>query len=310
MTTPGMVFPGQGSQHQGMLEDFADNFPRILHTYEEAADILGFDLWRIQQENPNDQLNQTEFTQPILLTASVAIWRLLKREAVSSPSMMAGHSLGEYSALVCADALSFADALMLVRLRGQYMQAAVPEGEGAMAAILGLSLLEVNALCEAVANGEVLAAANINCPGQIVIAGSQVAVAAACEQAKAHGAKLAKMLPVSVPSHCALMAPAAHELAQALQDISLRTPSIPVVQNVDGKVTTEVTVIRDNLIQQLTHPVQWVACVETMLQAGCDVFVECGAGKVLTGLTKRISKSVACFSTEHAAAFAWTVQSI
>ncbi|MFG6137512.1 MULTISPECIES: ACP S-malonyltransferase [unclassified Halomonas] len=291
MTQPlALIFPGQGSQQIGMLRELAERYSVVRTTFEEAADALGYDLWQVVQEGPAESLNATACTQPALLTASVAIWRVWQELEGPRPGAMAGHSLGEYSAMVCAGALSFADGVRLVKLRGEAMQDAVPMGQGAMAAILGLDDAAVEQACERAAEGEVVSAVNYNAPGQVVIAGAKGAVEraiAACQEA---GAKRAMPLPVSVPSHCDLMRPAAERLAAAMDDITLRAPRYTVVQNVDAQAHADVDTLRTRLIEQLYQPVRWTSCVENMVGRGAEVFIECGPGKVLTGLNKRIAR--------------------
>lgn len=285
-----LIFPGQGSQQLGMLRDLAERYSVVRTTFTEAGDALGYDLWKVVQEGPAESLNATACTQPALLTASVAIWRVWQELEGGRPGVMAGHSLGEYSAMVCAGVMSFADGVRLVRLRGEAMQEAVPVGEGAMAAILGLDDAAVEQACEQAAQGDVVAAVNYNAPGQVVIAGSKAAVEraiVACQQA---GAKRAMPLPVSVPSHCELMRPAAERLAQAMDDIELKAPRYTVIQNVDGQAHDDIATLRMRLIEQLYRPVRWTDCVEAMTGLGAEVLIECGPGKVLTGLNKRIAK--------------------
>lgn len=291
MTQPlALIFPGQGSQQIGMLRELAERYSVVRTTFTEAGDALGYDLWQVVQEGPAESLNATACTQPALLAASVAIWRVWQELEGARPSVMAGHSLGEYSAMVCAGVMSFADGVRLVRLRGEAMQEAVPVGEGAMAAILGLDDAAVEQACEQAAQGDVVSAVNYNAPGQVVIAGSKAAVEraiAACQQA---GAKRAMPLPVSVPSHCELMRPAAERLAQAMNDIELKAPRYKVIQNVDGQAHDDIATLRTRLIEQLYRPVRWTSCVEAMIGLGAEVFIECGPGKVLTGLNKRVAK--------------------
>jgi [acyl-carrier-protein] S-malonyltransferase len=281
------IFPGQGSQSVGMMGGYGDR--SILRaTFAEASEVLGLDLWRLAREGPADELNLTVNTQPVMLAAGVACYRLWRDMGGAEPAFMAGHSLGEYTALTCAGALPFADAVRLVRLRAQAMQDAVPAGQGGMAAILGLEDDAVRELCAEAAEGEVVAAVNFNCPGQVVIAGHRAAVERAMTLAKARGAKRALPLPVSVPSHCALMRPAAEKLGQALAEVTLRTPSVRVIHNVDVAEHTEPDAIRDALVRQLYQPVRWVETIQAMHAAGVDLFAECGPGKVLAGLNKRI----------------------
>ncbi|RTR06020.1 ACP S-malonyltransferase [Halomonas nitroreducens] len=291
MTQPlALIFPGQGSQQVGMLRELAERYSVVGATFEEAADALGYDLWQVVQEGPAESLNATACTQPALLTASVAIWRVWQELEGPRPGAMAGHSLGEYSAMVCAGALTFADGVRLVKLRGEAMQAAVPMGEGAMAAILGLDDAAVEQACAQAAQGDVVAAVNYNAPGQVVIAGSKAAVERAIGACQEAGAKRAMPLPVSVPSHCDLMRPAAERLAEAMDRIELRAPRYTVFQNVDAEAHADVETLRTRLIEQLYQPVRWTSCIEAMSAQGAEVFIECGPGKVLTGLNKRIAR--------------------
>ncbi|QYK14445.1 ACP S-malonyltransferase [Shewanella rhizosphaerae] len=286
------VFPGQGSQAVGMLADLAGEHEVVGQTFAEASEVLGYDLWQLVQEGPAESLNQTDKTQPALLTASVAIWRAIQATSASKPALLAGHSLGEYSALVCAGVIDFKDAVKLVELRGQLMQQAVPAGTGAMFAIIGLDNDGIAKACEEAAQGEVVAPVNFNSPGQVVIAGEKAAVERAADACKAAGAKMAVALPVSVPSHCQLMKPAADELAKALDALSFSAPSIPVVNNVDVAMPESVEAIKDALVRQLYCPVRWSETVEKMAAEGVSQLVEVGPGKVLTGLAKRINKSL------------------
>lgn len=283
-----LIFPGQGSQQLGMLRELAERYSVVGTTFEEASDALSYDLWKIVQEGPEASLNATECTQPALLSASVAIWRVWQELEGPRPTVMAGHSLGEYSAMVCAGVLGFAEGVKLVRLRGDAMQQAVPAGEGGMAAILGLDNAAVEAACAQAAQGEVVSAVNYNAPGQVVIAGGKAAVERAIAACQDAGAKRAMPLPVSVPSHCDLMRPAADRLATAMQDIKLRPPRYTVIQNVDAEAHADVDTLRTRLIEQLYQPVRWTSCVEAMAAQGANVFIECGPGKVLSGLNKRI----------------------
>ncbi|HKM15078.1 MAG TPA: ACP S-malonyltransferase [Marinospirillum sp.] len=285
------IFPGQGSQQLGMLSELAERYAVVRATFEEASTALGYDLWHLVQEGPVEDLNRTDITQPAILAASVAVWRVWKELEGARPAWLAGHSLGEYSALVCSGALDFADGLRLVRTRGEFMQQAVPPGQGAMAAILGLEADKIEAACAAAAQGEIVAAVNYNAPGQIVIAGNVAAVERAILACQEAGARKAMPLPVSVPSHCELMRPAAEKLADELNLIQLNKPRVPVVQNVHAAPETEVTAIRDNLLAQLYRPVRWIESIEFMTQQGVDSYVECGPGKVLVGLNKRIVKT-------------------
>lgn len=290
--TLALVFPGQGSQSLGMLGDLAAQYSIITDTFKEASDALGQDLWAIAQEGPEAVLNSTENTQPVLLTSSVALWRLWQQQGGGAPSVVAGHSLGEYSALVCAGAISLADGVRLVRLRGELMQAAVPAGTGAMAAILGLDDAAVVSACEQAAQGAVVSAVNFNCPGQVVIAGEKAAVERGVEACKEAGAKRAVELPVSVPSHCALMKPAAEKLAEALADIEITLPAIKLIHNVNASTCESVAELRELLVQQLYSPVRWTESVQAMLALGVDRTVECGPGKVLSGLNKKVDRSL------------------
>ncbi|SDL71622.1 [Acyl-carrier-protein] S-malonyltransferase [Modicisalibacter muralis] len=285
-----LVFPGQGSQHLGMLRELAERYSVVRTTFEEAADALGYDLWHVVQEGPEEALNATACTQPALLTSSVAVWRVWQELEGPRPLAMAGHSLGEYSAMVCAGALTFAEGVRLVKLRGEAMQDAVPAGQGAMAAVLGLDNAAVETACRDAAQGEVVAAVNYNAPGQVVVAGQKTAVDRAIALCQEAGAKRALPLPVSVPSHCALMMPAAERLAEAMESIEIKMPRYTVVQNVDAQAPGDVETLRTRLIEQLYRPVRWTDCIESMVGQGAQVFIECGPGKVLTGLNKRIAR--------------------
>lgn len=291
--TLAFVFPGQGSQSVGMLAELATQYPMVKETFADASAVLKQDLWQIVRDGPEELLNQTHITQPAMLAAGVATWRVWQARGGKMPQVMAGHSLGEYTALVCAGALDFSAAIELVSLRGQYMQQAVPPGQGAMAAILGLEDQQVIDACAQASQGEVVAAVNFNSPGQVVIAGQVSAVARAMDACKAAGAKRALPLPVSVPSHCALMKPAAEKLAQRLQSIVVNAPRIPVINNVDVAVPNDPAAIRDALVRQLYNPVRWVGTVQKMGRDGVTTLVECGPGKVLAGLNKRIIKEMA-----------------
>jgi len=288
MTQFAFVFPGQGSQAVGMLSDMAATYPVIEETFREASAVLGYDLWALAQQGPAEELNKTWQTQPALLTASVALWRVWQQQGGKTPALMAGHSLGEYSALVCAGVIDFADAVRLVELRGKLMQDAVPEGTGAMSAIIGLDDASIAKACEESAQGQVVSPVNFNSPGQVVIAGNKEAVERAGAACKAAGAKRALPLPVSVPSHCALMKPAADKMAVELQNITFNAPQVPIINNVDVKCETAPDAIRDALVRQLYSPVQWTKSVEFMASQGVTQLYEVGPGKVLTGLTKRI----------------------
>ncbi|WP_111495861.1 ACP S-malonyltransferase [Marinobacter bohaiensis] len=292
------LFPGQGSQSVGMLGDAAEAWPIIAETFDEASQVLGFDLWSICKNGPEEDLNSTAITQPALLTASIALWRQWFVAGGPRPEFLAGHSLGEYSALVAAESLNFFDAVKLVRLRGELMQSAVPAGEGRMAAVLGLEDDVVIAACEEAAEGEVVAAVNFNAPGQVVIAGNASAVDRAIDICKGKGAKRALPLPVSVPSHCSLMKPAADELAKTLDEVDFNDAVIPVVQNVNAAPEQSSDTLKENLLQQLYSPVLWTDSVRYLSEEGASVAIECGAGKVLAGLAKRIDRNLSVFGIE------------
>jgi [acyl-carrier-protein] S-malonyltransferase len=277
-----------------MMDALAETDTVIQNTFIEASDILGFDLWTLVTEGPAEKLNSTEITQPAMLTAGVATWRAWQAAGGTNPAIMAGHSLGEYTALVCGGALNFSDAVALVSDRARFMQEAVPAGEGAMAAILGLDDEQVRNLCQDNAAGEVLEAVNYNAPGQVVIAGSKAAVTRLAENAKAAGAKRALLLPVSVPSHCALMRPATERMAERLKEVSIAAATIPVIHNVNVKVAVNDTDIRELLARQISEPVRWVETVNKMNNEGASQLLECGPGKVLCGLTKRINRDIDC----------------
>lgn len=286
------VFPGQGSQAVGMLSDLAREYSIIADTFQEASTILGYDLWELAQQGPESELNHSPVTQPAMLAAGVAVWRVWEQLGGPKPSLLAGHSLGEYSAYVCAGSLSFVDAIALVSARGKFMQEAVPQGEGAMAAILGLADDIVQQACEAVAGSEVVTAVNFNSEGQVVIAGHSAAVSRAVSECQSRGAKKAILLPVSVPSHCQLMDPAAHQLAERLQLLTLHAPAIPVINNVDVDCRIEAADIKDTLTRQLCNPVRWVETIRKMHAEGVTDIIECGPGKVLAGLIKRIEREI------------------
>jgi len=289
------IFPGQGSQTVAMLSDFSQN-TIVQQAFKEASDALGYDLWQLVAHGPAEQLNQTNYTQPALLTASVALWRVWQAESDVMPSVFAGHSLGEYSALVCADVLSLAQGVKLVEKRGEYMQACVPEGVGAMAAVIGLDDLAIINACADAQMDEVVSAVNFNSPGQVVIAGHKSAVERAGDLCKEAGAKRVLPLPVSVPSHCALMADAAQKLAKDLEEITFNTPSVNVVNNVDVNIETDGEMIKAALIKQLYSPVRWSETIVSLGEQGVTQMVEVGPGKVLQGLVKRINKSIKCVS--------------
>ncbi len=284
------VFPGQGSQSIGMLADIAAQEPLVSETFAQASEVLGYNLWDVVQTGPEAELNQTEITQPALLVSGVAMWRVWRFHECELPSVMAGHSLGEYTALVCAGAMEFTDAVTLVRDRGKYMQEAVPAGQGAMAAILGLDGKSVSDLCQNIPG--TVSAANFNSIEQTVIAGETDAVNQAMEQAKQNGAKRVVLLPVSVPSHCALMQPAADKLKDRLMALEINNAEIPVIQNVDAMVHTNAEEITDLLIKQLHQPVLWVDTINRITELGCQRIIESGPGKVLTGLIKRINREM------------------
>jgi [acyl-carrier-protein] S-malonyltransferase len=287
MTQFAFVFPGQGSQSRGMMNGYAD-FSAVRDTFTEASDVLKQDLWQLVAEGGDADLNATVNTQPIMLTAGVAVYRAWQSQNGAKPAIMAGHSLGEYTALVAAGALSFADALPLVRFRAQCMQQAVPEGVGGIAAILGLEDEAVREVCIEGAQGEVLEAVNFNSPGQVVIAGNRVAVERGMELAKAKGAKRAIMLPMSVPSHCSLLKGAAEQLRDYLKNVAVQTPAIPVLHNADVASYSDAAAIKDALVRQLFSPVRWVETVQAFGKQGMTHNVECAPGKVLVGLNKRI----------------------
>lgn len=304
-----LVFPGQGSQSVGMMAAYGDAAP-IREAFAEASDALGQDIWAMVTEGPAELLNQTVNTQPVMLAAGVAAYRLWQSRGGPAPALMAGHSLGEYTALVCAGSLAFGDAVKLVRLRAEAMQSAVPEGVGAMAAVLGLDDAAVRAVCADAAQGEILEAVNFNSPGQVVIAGNKAAVDRGCALAKEKGAKRALPLPVSVPSHCALMKPAAEKLRAALAGIDVKSPLIPVLHNADVASHADPDVIRDALARQLYSPVRWVETVQSMASQGIQLIGECGPGKVLAGLNKRIVEGVTGVALADAAALADTLAKV
>ena len=290
------VFPGQGSQSLGMLAELGAQYPLVIDTFREASEALGYDLWALTQNGPEEQLNQTDKTQPAILTASIALWRLWLAEGGARPAFVSGHSLGEYSALVAAGSLSLGDAVKLVKRRGELMQEAVPAGQGAMAAILGLDDAAVVGICAQAAQGEVVSAVNFNSPGQVVIAGAKAAVERAMEACKAAGAKRALPLPVSVPSHCELMRPAAERFAESVNAIDWQAPQIPLVQNVSAAVAADLDTLKRDLLEQLYKPVRWVECVQTLAANGAVNLVECGPGKVLAGLNKRCADGVTTYN--------------
>ncbi|WP_448681955.1 ACP S-malonyltransferase [Pseudomonas nicosulfuronedens] len=297
------VFPGQGSQSLGMLAELGAQHAIVRDTFAEASAALGYDLWALVQEGPEERLNQTDKTQPAILTVSIALWRLWQAEGGVQPAYVAGHSLGEYSALVAAGSLAFADAVKLVERRGQLMQEAVPAGTGGMAAILGLEDADVLAACAEAAQGEVVSAVNFNAPGQVVIAGAAKAVERAIEACKARGAKRAVALPVSVPSHCELMRPAAERFAEAVEAVQWQMPQIALVQNVTAQVPADLAALKRDLLAQLYSPVRWVESVQLLAEKGVTDLVECGPGKVLAGLNKRCAKGVTTHNLDSADAF-------
>lgn len=289
-----VVFPGQGSQSVGMLSELSESEPEVRRTFKEASKVLKYDLWKLVQAGPAERLQYTEVTQPAMLSAGVAVWRSWQERGGNMPMSLAGHSLGEYTALVAAGTLAFEDAVAMVAARGRYMQEAVPEGAGAMAAIMGLSDDATARLCAEVADGEVLSCANFNAPGQVVIAGAATAVRRAIQTAQERGASRAVPLPVSAPFHCELMRPAAERLAADLASIKFRSPAIPVVHNVDAQTRSDGAEIRQALIDQAHMPVKWVDCVKSILSEGVNAIFEFGPGRVLTGLCRRIDRSASC----------------
>lgn len=302
MSKTAFLFPGQGSQSVGMLADLGSE-TMVRQTFQEASGALGYDLWAMIQDGPAEALNSTDRTQPALLASGVALWRLWQQRGGARPDFLAGHSLGEYTALVCAGVFNLGDGVRLVEKRGQLMQQAVPAGTGAMAAILGLEDDQVRAACAAAAEGDVVEAVNLNAPGQVVIAGSNAAVERAIAACKAAGAKRAMALPVSVPSHCALMKPAAEQLAEVLAGMSMHAAEIPVINNTDVAIETDSSQIRDALVRQLYSPVRWVETVQRLGGEGVSRACECGPGKVLSGLVKRIDKDMTVSALENADAF-------
>ncbi len=295
------VFPGQGSQKIGMLASLASINTVVLDTFLEASEALGYDLWELVQSGEQEAINLTERTQPILLASSVAIWRLWQERSGPSPSLLAGHSLGEWSALVCSGVLGFTNALKIVRARGAYMQEAVPLGVGAMAAILGLDDQAVLDACDTARQGEVVDAVNFNAPGQIVIAGSALAVERAIELCKASGAKRVLPLPVSAPFHTSLMHPAAENLAGLVNSTVFSTPQIPVIHNVHAQTESNPDAIKALMLEQIYKPVMWVDCVNELKAQGGKILIECGPGRVLNGLSKRIDRELTSYATDDLA---------
>ena len=297
------VFPGQGSQKIGMLAELAQDHAIIKETFDQASDVLGYDMWDLIQQGEQDAINLTERTQPILLASSVAIWRLWNEHNGAQPGLMAGHSLGEWSALVCSGVVNFEDALKIVRARGQYMQQAVPVGEGAMAAIIGLDDQAILDACSNAQSLGVVDAVNFNAPGQVVIAGSNAAVEAAMETCKAAGAKRALPLPVSAPFHTSLMKPAADNLADLVNSVTFSVPQVPVVHNVHAQTESDPETIKALMLEQIYSPVKWVDCVNQLKNNGATTLIECGPGKVLSGLSKRIDREISSLATDNVADF-------
>lgn len=292
------VFPGQGSQKIGMLAEIASEYPIVTETFAEAGEVLGYDVWDMLQNGEQEDINLTERTQPVLMAASVSLWRVWGERHGQRPAFLAGHSLGEWSAMVCAGVVEFADAINLVRLRGAYMQEAVPPGQGAMAAVLGLDDEAITVCCQQAAQGEEVVPVNFNAPGQVVIAGTSSGVERAIVLCKEAGAKRAMPLAVSAPFHTQMMKPAADKLAGHLASVVFNAPQIPIVQNVHGEIESDGQKICDLMIEQIYSPVRWVDCVKTLVSQGVQVTVECGPGKVLCGLNKRIDKSLQSLSTD------------
>ena len=296
MTQTALLFPGQGSQSVGMLAELATSYPQIEDTFKQASDVLGYDVWAMVQNGPEETLNDTRYTQPALLTASVALYRVAVANGLQNVTVMAGHSLGEYSALVCAGVIDFRDAVRLVAIRGEAMQNAVAPGVGAMAAVIGLDDDKIAEICQQQAGDEVVTPVNYNSPGQVVIAGHKDAVARAAEALKEAGAKRVLPLPVSVPSHCELMKPAADQLRSTLKDVVFNTPSIAVINNVDVSVNNDAEAVKDALVRQLYYPVRWTETIERVAAMPIEQAFEVGPGKVLTGLNKRITKNFSCIA--------------
>ena len=293
-----LVFPGQGSQKIGMLSELAQDHELIKQTFDQASDVLGYNMWELIQQGEQEQINLTERTQPILLASSVAIWRLWNEHNGTQPSQMAGHSLGEWSALVCSGVVDFADALKIVRARGQYMQQAVPVGVGAMAAIMGIDDQIVIDACAEAAEGQVVAAVNFNAPGQVVIAGDADAVARATAICKKGGAKRAVELPVSAPFHTSLMRPAADNLAELVEATTFSAPQIKIIHNVNAQAEADPQTIKGLMLEQIYKPVLWVDCVNGLAAGGAEMLIECGPGRVLNGLSKRIDRNLKSLSTD------------
>jgi len=303
MTNLAFVFPGQGSQKIGMLAELAEQNPIIEKTFNEASEVLGYDIWQLIQQGAQEDINLTQRTQPILLTCSVAVWRLWNEKQGAVPSQMAGHSLGEWSALVCANVIDFADGLRIVEARGKFMQQAVPVGQGAMAAIIGLDDQAILDACTEANTLGVVDAVNFNAPGQVVIAGSNDAVERAMDICKSAGAKRALPLPVSAPFHTSLMKPAADNLAEMVNSVTFRAPEVPIMHNVHAQNEQDPQVIKELMLEQIYSPVKWVDCVKQLKKSGASTLVECGPGKVLSGLSKRIDRDLTAVATESAADF-------
>ncbi len=298
MTEFAMLFPGQGSQSVGMLAELSERNAEVKACFQQAGKVLGIDLWKLACEGPEEELGKTEITQPALLAAGVAVWRSWQEAGGPMPAALAGHSLGEYTALVCAEALDFEEAVSLVADRGRFMQQAVPRGQGSMAAILGLDDELLAQICSKAAGDQVVAPANLNSPGQVVIAGHREAVERACEACQEAGARRAMILPVSVPSHCSLMEPAAGDLQERLESVNIRPPKLPVIHNVDVRQHPEADSIRKALTDQLVSPVQWTRTINHMKNQGLEHMAECGPGRVLCGLNRRIDRTLTCISLE------------
>ena len=310
MSKLAFVFPGQGSQKVGMLADLEQKNKQVRDTFAEASDVLGYDMWKMVQEGPQEEINLTERTQPILLASSVAIWRIWLDKQGQKPSFMAGHSLGEWSALVCSETVSFSDALKIVQARGQFMQKAVPVGEGAMAAIIGLEDAIIIEACQSASEIGVVDAVNFNAPGQVVIAGSISAVNQAIEECKQAGAKRALPLPVSAPFHTSLMKPAADQLSELVNSVTFKQPLVPVVHNVHAETEENPDTIKTLMLEQIYKPVRWVDCVKTLRACGVNTLVECGPGKVLSGLNKRIDKELLSLATDDQSSFEATLSQL
>lgn len=304
------VFPGQGSQSVGMLSDLNEAHPIVKQTFDQASESFGRDMWAMAQQGPEQELAQTEITQPIMFVAGVAVWRAWSEATAIRPSIMAGHSLGEYTAYVCSDSISLEQGVALVKRRGELMRDACPSGQGKMAAVIGLDDEKTVAVCADAAQGQVVQAVNFNAPGQVVIAGNSEAVDRAIDLAKEAGARKAMPLAVSVPCHSDLMKPAAEELAQQLRDTQIAAPKIPVVNNIDGEIELDPEQIREKLIVQLYSPVLWVASVRNMVTQGVETMVECGPGKVLCGMNKRIHKPLLVSTLQDQSGFDSTLTNV